>query len=94
VTAIPASPIRPQNSEAKMAIYKDETNVVKGHGVAFETTHKPGTIAQYSGIYRCENCGDEDACNKGNPLPPQNHAQHTTGAPIEWRLLVYAQQKS
>ncbi len=76
-----------------MAIYKDESKVRKGHGEAFETTHKPGAKAPHSGIYRCENCGDENACNKGDPLPPQNHAQHPTSKPIEWRLLVFAEQK-
>jgi hypothetical protein len=29
-----------------------------------------------SGIYMCTNCGDEAACNKGDPLPPQDHRQY------------------
>lgn len=61
---------------------------------AYDITYNPGTIAPDSGIYRCTNCGDEDACNKGNPLPPQNHRQHApaSGA-IQWKLLVFAQQQ-
>jgi hypothetical protein len=76
-----------------MAIYKKGTSVHEGSGQAFEVTHKPGIIVPYSGIYRCDNCGDEDACNKGDPFPPQNHHQHNPPSPILWRLLVFAQQK-
>lgn len=74
-----------------MALYKAGTDVKTGTGKAFEETHSPGTPTPYSGIYKCENCGREDACNKGNPLPPQNHNQHSGPKPIMWRCLVYAE---
>lgn len=61
---------------------------------AYDSLHPPGTVAVNSGIYRCEACGDEVAANKGNPLPPQNHRQHSPGAGnIRWRLVAFAQQQ-
>jgi len=42
----------------------------------FNQLNPPGTIAKFSGIYRCEGCGREDTCIKDKPLPPQNHHQH------------------
>lgn len=74
-----------------MAIYKTGTNVKAGSGAAFESTYSPGTKAPYSGIYKCDNCGAENACNKDDPLPPQNSHQHPGGKPIAWRLLVFAE---
>lgn len=77
-----------------MALYKDEDNVKKGHGSAFESTYGPGKAVPHSGIYRCDNCGDEIAANAGDPFPPQNHHQHKPGVgAIAWRCLVYAQQQ-
>ena len=76
-----------------MALYCDQTNVKKvDEQDAFKTVHSPGKIVPFSGIYICVNCGDEDACNKGDPFPPQNKHQHKTSSPIGWKLLVYAQQ--
>lgn len=76
-----------------MALYRDKDHVKEANPhPCFESIHKPGEIAEYSGIYRCVNCGDEDACNKGNPFPPQNRHQHKTNSPIGWKLLVLAQQ--
>lgn len=77
-----------------MALYREEKYVLKANPhAAFEKIHKPGEIVEHSGIYRCVNCGDEDACNKGDPFPPQNHHQHQSPTPIGWKLLVLAQQK-
>lgn len=72
-----------------MAIYKYPQFLAQHQSAAFDTTHGPGTATPYSGIYRCENCGDNIAANQGQPLPPQNHRQHdpTKGA-IVWRLIV------
>jgi hypothetical protein len=77
-----------------MALYKYGNLLTQSTGDAFDAVYTPGTIAPFSGIYRCTNCGDEDACNQGNPLPPQNHRQHNPrlGA-IQWKLLVYSQQQ-
>jgi hypothetical protein len=75
-----------------MATYQDQNEVTLGAGPEFKQTWRPGTTAPYSGIYMCINCRDEDACNKGDPLPPQNHRQHPdTSKPIMWRLLVKTQ---
>jgi hypothetical protein len=78
-----------------MAQYKYDKYLQKSDHAAYDTLHSPGVIAENSGIYRCENCGDEVAANKGNPLPPQNHTQHdpNKGA-IKWRLIVFAQGKA
>lgn len=78
-----------------MALYCDDTNVIKvsADQEAFKTVHSPGQKVPHSGIYRCVNCGDEDACNAGDPFPPQNKHQHPSSTPIGWRLLVFAQQK-
>lgn len=78
-----------------MAFYVDTNHVTKANPhEAFDKVHSPGSIVPHSGIYRCVNCGDENACNKGDPLPPQNRHQHKTQTPIGWRLLVFAQQKN
>lgn len=77
-----------------MALYKQTDLVKKSGSEAFDKVHKPGEITPLSGIYRCTSCGDEVASNKGNPLPPQNHAQHEPKqGDIRWQLLVFAQQK-
>ena len=48
-----------------------------------------GDRTPLSGIYRCEACGREDACDTGDPLRPEKHAQHdpSRGA-VKWRLTV------
>jgi hypothetical protein len=75
-----------------MALYKHSQYLGTSDHGTFDTTHTPGTSTPYSGIYRCEGCGDEIASNAGNPLPPQNHHQHSTNqGAIRWRLIVYAQ---
>jgi hypothetical protein len=77
-----------------MALYKDGNSLTHSNHTAFDAVLTPGTVVANSGIYRCVSCGDECACNKNNPLPPQNHHQHgqSQGA-IRWKLLVCAQQK-
>ena len=76
-----------------MAQYKYGQYLNQNDHSAYDTRHKPGTVVGDSGIYRCVNCGDEIAANKGNPLPPQNHHQHPSKGPIEWQLLVFSQSK-
>jgi hypothetical protein len=76
-----------------MALYKDDSYLAKSDHGAFDALHPPGTVVTLSGIYRCEGCADEYACNKGNPLPPQNKHQHSTNDPIRWRLIVYSQTR-
>lgn len=74
-----------------MAIYRYEEFLAKTGNEEFDKLHQPGAPAPYSGIYRCMGCGREVASNEGQPLPPQNHHQHTTNqGAIRWRLIVYA----
>jgi len=76
-----------------MASYKYSSNLHHNESSAFDAEHKPGEVVSNSGIYRCTGCGDEIAANKNNPLPPQNHHQHSAGSAIRWKLLVFAVQK-
>lgn len=56
----------------------------------FDEIHHPGASTPHSGIYRCEGCGKEITSITGNPLPPQNHHQHSTAqGSIRWRLAVW-----
>jgi hypothetical protein len=74
-----------------MALYKYDRYVSKSNSDAFDAEHRPGQDCPYSGIYRCMGCGREAACNQGDPLPPQNHHQHSTAqGSIRWKLVVWA----
>ncbi|WP_374453572.1 hypothetical protein [Phenylobacterium sp.] len=78
-----------------MAKYKYPTAVNQVNGNAFDFTYAPGDTVPHSGIYRCQGCGLEDANNKGDPFPPQNHHQHPDRrTPIAWRLVVATQQSA
>ena len=75
-----------------MALYKNASYLTASDDRAFDSIYEPGTKVPHSGIYRCEGCAKEIAANADNPLPPQNHHQHTTGqGNIRWRMIVYAQ---
>ena len=75
-----------------MALYKYSAVVQQSSDAAFDKIAGPGAATPHSGIYRCEGCGKEIAANEGNPLPPQNHHQHSSAqGSIRWRLTVYAQ---
>ena len=79
-----------------MATYKHGQYLEQLDNAAFDAEHKPGAETPFSGIYRCLGCGLEVVSEKGKPLPPQNHHQHTRlQGTIRWRLVVYAdhQQK-
>ena len=76
-----------------MALFQNSQGFRKVVSSIFDVLHTPGTIVPHSGIYECRWCGDEIACNRGTPFPPQNHHQHTNWRlPIRWRLLVMTQQ--
>lgn len=78
-----------------MAQYKYASYLNQSDAAAYDNLYGPGVNCPNSGIYRCEGCGDEIASNKGNPFPPQNHHQHRPGqGSIQWKLIVWAQQKS
>lgn len=77
-----------------MAIYSNPAFLKSSTDAAFSNTHSPGISAPYSGIYRCDGCGSEVASNQGQPLPPQNHHQHSYAQGlIRWRLAVFAEHK-
>lgn len=74
-----------------MALYKYDQYVTKTTDGAFDRDYSPGSEAPLSGIYKCLACGREAACNHPDPLPPQNHHQHTVSqGAIRWRLAVWA----
>ena len=76
-----------------MALYKYSRYLEVSNDQAFDTLSSPGTSTPYSGIYRCEGCGSEIASNAGNPLPPQNHHQHSQAqGTIRWRLIVHSKR--
>jgi hypothetical protein len=75
-----------------MALYKYIQYLRQSSDAAFDSVHAPGHSTPHSGIYRCEGCGKEVASNGGNPLPPQNHHQHSPAqGSIRWRMAVYAE---
>jgi hypothetical protein len=77
-----------------MAIYKYAEYLTKSEEAVYDNVCKPGTVAPLSGIYRCMGCHREVASNQIQPLPPQNHHQHTEGqGDIRWRLIVYADHR-
>ena len=73
-----------------MALYKYGHHLTQDQDKAFDVLHHPGQPAPFAGIYKCEVCGHEIGIAEGHTLPPQNHAQHPVGRPIQWRLIVYA----
>jgi hypothetical protein len=78
--------------EDRKVLYKYSQHLQQSDDAAFDKRHSPGTQAEQPGVYRCAGCGDEIGIAKGHTLPPQNHHHHSSGAKIEWQLLVYAQQ--
>ncbi|GGB83714.1 protein L [Deinococcus soli (ex Cha et al. 2016)] len=74
-----------------MASYKYGNYFDKREGAEFDQEHRPGGVTPHSGIYRCMGCGKEVTSEGGNPLPPQNHHQHTAAqGQIRWRMIAKA----
>ena len=72
-----------------MAYYKYPEVLTQRQDLQFDQAFHPGAFAPSSGIYRCEGCGREAVSTKDNPLPPQDHHQHTLQqGDIRWRLIV------
>jgi hypothetical protein len=78
-----------------MALYKYPEYLGTAIDQAFDTVCRPGNIAPYSGIYRCQGCGREVTSEANNPLPPQTHHQHQypQQGHIQWGLVVYADHR-
>jgi len=56
---------------------------------AFDALSEPGSMARWSGIYRCEACGVSITTKKGLQLPMQTHHRHESyEGRIRWRLVV------
>lgn len=72
-----------------MAVYKYANMLQKSDHGAFDQIHAAGSLAPYSGVYRCVGCGHEVSSTTNHPLPPQNHHQHTyQQGTIRWQLVV------
>ena len=76
-----------------MALYKYASNVTQADHDAFDILHRPGSRAPDTGLYCCQGCGDEIAVRYGDLFPPSDQHGHADGRPVEWRLLVFAQQR-
>jgi len=55
----------------------------------FDQLFAPGSTTRYSGIYRCEGCGETIISMHQSPLPSSNHHAHAPNAgAMEWRLIA------
>lgn len=78
-----------------MALYKHQHYLTQSNDDAFDKEYGPGDTCPFSGIYRCMGCGREVASNEGQPLPPQNHHQHSPNqGKIRWKMVTYANHKA
>jgi hypothetical protein len=72
-----------------MATYQSSQYLRQHYDAKFNSIHDPGSIAPYSGIYRCVECNREVVSTAGHHLPPQNHHQHHSWqGKIRWQLIV------
>lgn len=79
-----------------MAIYTENRHFRRSSGFdiseAFRKKYQPGTRTTFSGIYRCDLCGSELVCKKGDVLPFDH--QHTHSMRPAWTLLMIAEERS
>ena len=75
-----------------MAFYKYAQFLTAEDEPEYDAIRVPGDLTPFSGIYRCEGCGQSVVSTHLHPLPPQNHHQHglLANGPIRWRLVVKA----
>lgn len=71
-----------------MAWYKSKEFLVENLAQQFDVIHGPGTMTDWSGIYRCTECGHEAVSVYGQPLPSSDHHPHSNRAAIRWRLHI------
>lgn len=73
-----------------MALYKYPYVLQNSSDPAFDMLSAPGSVALYSGIYRCTSCGDEFAIARGHKLPEVNHRMHAVQlGPVAWQLVIF-----
>ena len=78
-----------------MALYKHAHNLRPLNHPAFEALCEPLSRTQWSGIYRCDQCGLEIVSITGSPLPADDHHHHRPDdRSIKWRLLVAQEGQS
>lgn len=53
-----------------MAIYKYGHYLTQNNSVEFDVVTHPANKTPYSGIYRCEGCGQNIASVEGHTMPP------------------------
>jgi hypothetical protein len=74
-----------------MAWFKYEQCLSQCANEAYDRDRPPGTLAPFTGIYRCAGCQREIAATEGQPLPSRDHHSHRADqGSIRWRLIVYA----
>jgi hypothetical protein len=74
-------------------MYKDAACMHASTDPQFDQVYNPGVTAPHAGIYRCVGCGHEISAPRGHVLPSQSHPHSPNAGKIQWKLLVYAQQK-
>ena len=72
-----------------MAYYKDITLLRRETGAEYDLVHAAGEQVPFTGIYRCQGCGNSIAALAGNRFPPPNHHDHNALQPrMRWQLVV------
>lgn len=72
-----------------MAYYKDINLLRRETGVEYDLVHSPGDRVPYTGVYRCQGCGNSRAAFKEERFPPKNHHDHNAlQSKMRWQLVV------
>jgi hypothetical protein len=75
-----------------MAVCKDWSFFEHSNSSAFDTIFSAGSFTPYSGIYRCEGCGQNSVSTEGMPLPARGHHGHQSSqGTVRWRLIASTQ---
>ena len=77
-----------------MATYQDAEYLTNLPHSAFDETYEAGSVAPFSGIYRCMGCHIEITSEVGSALSSLHHPQHRPDqGKIRWRLIAYADHR-
>lgn len=75
-----------------MSLCKYSQYISHSSGKSFDQLSEPEGFAAATGIYRCEEFGEEIVSLAGRVLPASNHHRHMYGkGPIRWRVVVMIQ---